>query len=259
MTLFYGPRNMQQIDIVTLFPEAVTPYLETSILKRAQASGRVRFGVHDLRKWAEGKHRKVDDRPYGGGAGMVLALPPLFRALEALKLPSTKLQIPNKSKALNFKLRKRTRVILTSAKGKLFTQRDAERYAKKYDRLVILCGHYEGVDERVAEHLADEEISTGPYVLTGGELPALVIADAVVRLIPGVLGNEESSIEESYARVARSKSEICNLKSQISLEHPQYTRPFDFSPRPGVHWRVPEVLLSGNHKEIEQWREQHRG
>ena len=231
-----------RIDIVTIFPEAVEPYLHTSILKRAQEKRRVRFAVHDLRMWAHGKHRKVDDKPYGGGPGMVMMVEPFARALQSLRVLG----------------KRRTRVLLTSAKGKLVTQRDAERYATKYDRLVILCGHYEGVDERVAKHLADEEVSIGPYVLTGGELPALVIADAVARLIPGVLGNTESPKDESYAHIGRSPSRIQNSESKIVLEYPQYTRPADFSPRPGVHWRIPNILLSGNHATIAEWRKKHR-
>ncbi|MFH1098452.1 MAG: tRNA (guanosine(37)-N1)-methyltransferase TrmD [Candidatus Uhrbacteria bacterium] len=252
---------MFRVDIVTILPEAIEPYLETSILKRAQNKRRVRFVVHDLRKWAKGQHRKVDDAPYGGGPGMVLTLPPFFRALKALKAPSTKHQIPNKSKIQNLKLRKRTRVILTSAKGKPFTQRDAERYAKRYDRIVILCGHYEGVDERVARHLADEEVSIGPYVLTGGELPALIIADAVTRLISGVLGNVESPRDESYASQRRGGLHARpreGMNPSPTLEYPQYTRPADFSPRPDVHWRVPKILLGGDHQKIAEWRAEHR-
>lgn len=247
-----------RIDIVTIFPEAVTPYLNTSICKRAQEKRRVAFRVHDLRQWGLGKRRTLDDKPYGGGAGMVMMVEPIFKALRALR--ATSYQLPASSK-------QRTRIILTSAKGKLFTQRDAERYAKRYDRLVILAGHYEGVDERVAEHLADEEVSIGPYVLTGGELPALIIADAVTRLIPGVLGNTSSLRDESYKRVAetfrfpRLRTSDGGLKASAttSLEHPQFTRPADFSPKRGIHWRVPKVLLGGNHAAITAWRDAHRG
>ncbi|MBI4449792.1 tRNA (guanosine(37)-N1)-methyltransferase TrmD [Candidatus Uhrbacteria bacterium] len=247
---------MYRIDIVTIFPEAITPYLNASILKRAQEKRRVHLGVHDLKQWGMGKRRTLDDKPYGGGPGMVLMLEPIYRSIQALKIPNLKFQIPNKIQTRNSKLKKpRTRVILTSAKGRPFTQRDAERYAKQYDRLVILCGHYEGVDERVAQHLADEEVSIGPYVLTGGELPALVIADAVTRLIPGVLGNAASPVEESYARSVTRHS---SLVTRHSLEYPHYTRPADFSPKRGVHWRVPKVLLGGNHAAITAWRDAHR-
>jgi len=249
----YTRSDMKTIDIITIFPEAVEPYLGASMLKRAQEKRRVRIAVHDLREWARGKHRQVDDRPYGGGAGMVMMVEPFHRALRALKATSRQPQAASR--------RKRTRVILTSAKGKPFTQRDAERYAKKYDRLVILAGHYEGVDERVAEHLADEEVSIGPYVLTGGELPALVITDAVVRLIPGVLGNAESSGDESHQLPATSTKQCSRLKLAAGgwrLEYPHYTRPADFSPKRGMHWKVPNVLLSGNHSAVVAWRAGHR-
>ncbi len=249
-----------RIDIVTIFPEAITPYLNASILKRAQEKRRVSFRVHDLRDWAMGKHRKVDDKPYGGGAGMVMMVKPIFKALRALKgikeYRSKRSADGDRPTPLHlYTSTPGTRIILTSAKGKPFAQRDAERYAKRYDRLVILAGHYEGVDERVAKYLADEEVSIGPYVLTGGELPALVIADAVTRLIPGVLGNAESPRDESFARRV---GQMSNVRGQVSHEYPQFTRPADFSPRRGVHWRVPKVLLSGNHKNIAKWRERHR-
>lgn len=244
-------RSDMRIDIVTIFPEAVEPYFQTSMLKRAQAKRRVRIAVHDLRRWAFGKHRQVDDKPYGGGPGMVMMVEPFFSALRALKGVRRQLKVRQP--------RSRTRVLLTSAKGKLFTQRDAERYATKYDRLVILCGHYEGVDERVAKYLADEEVSLGPYVLTGGELPALVIADAVTRLLPGVLGNPESPRDESYS-IPHSQSATINYQPSTtnSREYPQYTRPADFSPQRGIHWRVPKVLLSGDHADIANWRTKHK-
>lgn len=195
-------------------------YLGESILKRAQKKGLARFFVHDLRQWATDKHQKVDDSPYGGGPGMVMKVEPFYKAL----------------KYLNIK-KKKARVILTSAKGKQFTASDARRLAR-YDRIVILCGRYEGVDERVAEHLADEELSIGPYVLTGGELAAMVIADAVTRHIPGVLGHK-ASLEEKRG-------------ASGTLAMPQYTRPEVFN-----KWKVPAVLTSGNHKKIEQWRRKH--
>ncbi|MDO8462989.1 MAG: tRNA (guanosine(37)-N1)-methyltransferase TrmD [bacterium] len=239
---------MYVIDIVTIFPEIVAPYLNASIMARAQDKRRVRFGIHDLRQWAEGKHRQVDDAPFGGGPGMVMMVEPFARALRALKAPSRTLRVASAK-------RNKTRVVLTSAKGALFTQRDAERYATHYNRLVILCGRYEGVDERVAMHLADEEVSVGPYVLTGGELPALTIADAVTRLIPGVLGDPASLADESYQLQSNRKSKIENLQF---LEYPQYTRPADFSPKRGVHWCVPDILLTGDHAAIAAWREAHR-
>ncbi|MDO8425325.1 MAG: tRNA (guanosine(37)-N1)-methyltransferase TrmD [bacterium] len=234
------------IDIVTIFPDAIAPYFDASIMRRAQEQRRVRFGVHDLREWTTDKHRHVDDKPYGGGPGMVMQVEPFFRCLQTLRAKQPMATITRG----RWKSKPKTRVLLMSAKGAPFTQRDAERYAKKYDRLVMLCGRYEGVDERVAQYLADEEVSVGPYVLTGGELPALTIADAVTRLIPGVLGKEESLAEESY-----TASTLHSQRSTPhSLEYPHYTRPADFSPKHGVHWRVPKALLTGNHASIEAWR-----
>lgn len=235
-----------RIDIVTIFPDAVAPYLATSIMQRAQDKRRARFAVHDLREWTDDKHRRVDDKPFGGGPGMVMMVGPFFRCLTALRAKTPRTTIGRGA----WKSKPGTRVLLMSAKGAPFTQRDAERYAQRYDRLVLLCGRYEGVDERVATHLADEEVSVGPYVLTGGELPALTVADAVVRLIPGVLGDAESLREESHAPATLPAP----LSAPSSLEYPHYTRPADFSPKPGIHWRVPQELLSGDHAAIAAWR-----
>lgn len=213
-----------RISIVTIFPEAVRPYLDASILKRAQSVG-VKLDAVNLRDFATDKHKTTDDTPYGGGAGMVMKVEPFFRAVKKLK---------------PFWKHKKTRVILTSASGRLFTQADAKRLAADYDHLIFLCGRYEGVDHRVEEYVADETFSVGEYVLTGGELPALSMTDAVVRLLPGVLGNEETLTDESH-----------NEPGQ--LEYPHYTKPETFH-----GWSVPDVLLSGNHKEIERWRESAR-
>lgn len=188
---------------------------DESIVKRAVESGLLRIEIHNIRDYAEGRHKMVDDYPYGGGAGMVMKPEPVFAAVEAVR-------------------REGSRVILMSAQGRRFDQAAAERLSR-VDHLVLLCGHYEGVDERVIEHLVDEEISIGDYVLTGGELAAMVVCDAVVRLVPGVLGAEESAQEESFAGGL--------------LEYPQYTRPPHFR-----GWEVPEVLLSGNHAGIAAWR-----
>ncbi len=212
---------MKKIDILTIFPEIVKPYLEGSIMGRAQDVGVVDFGVYNIRDFADNKHERVDDTPYGGGAGMVMQVGPIYRAVES-----------QKSKV---KSNEKSRIILLSAKGKRYTQRDAERL-KKYDNLVLICGRYEGVDERVAQHIAHEEISIGDFVLTGGELGAMVIADSVVRLLPGALGNKESAVYESHS--------INGYR-----EHPQYTKPEEFN-----GWQVPKVLLSGNHAEIAKWR-----
>ena len=212
-------------DILTLFPEMFPGYLSSSILGRAQSKKLLDVRVHQLRDWTHDKRRTVDDNPFGGGPGMVMKVEPFDEALKGLKVKS------RKSKAK----RSKTRVILTSAKGKIFTQADAKRLAK-CDRLVFLCGRYEGVDERVALKLADEELSIGKYVLTGGELPALVMLDAVTRLRPGVLGKEASLAEESWS-------------DGETAEYPQYTRPEAYR-----GWKVPPVLLSGDHAKIAEWR-----
>jgi len=227
-----------RIDILSIFPKMFEGYFSESILKRAQEKKLLDIRVHDLRDWAEGRHNKVDDKPYGGGPGMVMQIGPFYRALKALKALKTKnptLHAPHS----------KLRIILLSAKGKMFNHKEAIRLAK-YDRLVLLCGRYEGVDERVAQKLADEELCIGPYVLTGGELPAMVVADAVARHIPGVLGDAESLAAESHAE-------------EGVTEYPQYSRPESFSPKRGVKWDVPEILLSGDHKKIAEWRREQSG
>lgn len=213
-----------RFDILSIFPGVFEGYTTQSILKRAQEVGAVSFHFHDVRDWADDRHRRVDDTPYGGGAGMVMKVRPFDEAVSDVL-------------AMDPCPREATRVILFSAKGADFTQRDAERLATGYKRLIFLCGRYEGVDERVADHVADEEMSIGPYVLTGGELPALVVADAVTRLLPNVLGNPVSLEEESHGRA-------------MSAEYPQYTRPEEYR-----GWKVPEVLLGGNHAAIRAWRD----
>lgn len=214
---------MKKIDILTIFPEIVEPYLNGSILGRASGAGVVEFGVFDVRNFAHNKHGRVDDTPYGGGAGMVMQVGPIHRAVKDVVKNNN---IENK------------RIILLSAKGKKYTQRDAERL-KEYDNLIFICGRYEGVDERVAEHIADEEISIGDFVLTGGELGAMVIADSIVRLLPGVLGNVDSAVYESHSVDGYT-------------EYPHYTKPEEFN-----GWKVPEVLLSGHHGNINKWRKTH--
>ncbi len=205
-----------KIDVITIFPDVVRAGLAYSIVGRAQEAGVVTATAHDLRDHTQDKHRSTDDSPYGGGAGMVMRPGPLFAAVESLNLPPS------------------ARVILLTPQGEPFTQ-DKARELSEAPHLVLLCGHYEGFDERVREHLVTDEISIGDYVLTGGELPALVIADAVTRLLPGVLGNTESASGDTFA--------------DGLLEHPHYTRPTEFR-----GWRVPDVLLSGHHAEIAQWR-----
>ncbi len=212
-----------RFHLVTIFPRIFDSYLKESIIGRAQKSGAIEVLTHDLRDYTVDKHKKVDDTPYGGGAGMVLQIQPIHACVLEIKKIIAKKQNNN------------TRVILLSAKGKKYTQRTAERLAK-YANLILICGRYEGVDERVAECIADEEISIGEYVLTGGELPALVLIDSITRLLSGVLGNEESAKDESH-------------KKKNYKEYPQYSKPQEFN-----GWEVPEVLLSGNHDAIEKWR-----
>jgi len=208
---------MLRFDIITIFPRMFSSPLSESILKRAQDRRKVRIDIHDLRDYSRGNYKQVDDRPFGGGPGMVLMPEPLFKAVKAVKG------------------RRKARVILTCAGGSPLTQSGARDLAREKN-IIIICGHYEGVDERVREELADESISIGDYVLTGGELPAMVLVDVVTRLLPGVLGKDESSEEESFEHGL--------------LEHPQYTRPAEFQ---GM--KVPEVLLSGNHAQIARWRQ----
>jgi tRNA (guanine37-N1)-methyltransferase len=216
-----------RIDIVTIFPKMFEPVLGESIIKRAQAKGKVALRVHDLREFTADKHRKVDDRPFGGGAGMVMSAQPIFDAVDALRSPGHQVtRSPGRKKG--------ARVILLCPQGKKFDQKAAKRLSRE-KHLILICGHYEGIDERVRLRLADEELSIGDYVLTGGELPAMVLVDAVVRLIPGVLGDKNSLNFESFEG---------NL-----LEYPQYTRPADFR---GM--KVPSVLTGGDHEKIAAWR-----
>lgn len=232
-----------QFDLLTIFPDIFNSYLKESILKRAQNKGLVKIKAHDIRKYSTDKHKTTDDKPYSGGAGMVMKVEPIYRAV----LDVSKYKIQTTKKGL--KHAKSQRIVLLSAKGEQFTQKKAEELSK-YSQVILISGRYEGVDERVAEYIADEEISIGPYVLTGGELPSLVIADAVARLLPGVLGSPESLEEESYSNV-----ENWNLETEnSSKEYPHYTRPEVFKPTKNIEWKVPEVLLSGDPKKIEEWR-----
>jgi tRNA (guanine37-N1)-methyltransferase len=204
-----------KIDVLTLFPAMFAGPLDESIVKRARDTGLLDLKIHNLRDWTHDRHKTVDDRPFGGGPGMLLKVEPLFEAIESLQ-------------------REKTKVILLSPSGRKFDQSIARELAQSED-LLLVCGSYEGFDERVREALADDELSIGNYVLTNGALPAMVVIDAVARLLPGVLGDDESSHDESF--------------SAGLLEYPQYTRPAEFRAM-----KVPEVLLSGNHAEIEKWR-----
>ena len=208
-----------RVDVLTIFPEVIRCGVDYSILKRAQEKGIVSVAVHNIRDFTEDKHKTTDEPPYGGGAGMVMKPEPIFKAAEYVKSEYWT---------------DRSRIILMSPQGEIFTQAKAQELSG-CDHLVFICGHYEGVDERVREHLVTDELSIGDYVLTGGELPALVVLDSVLRLVPGVLGAEQSALEESF--------------SEGLLEYPQYTRPADFR-----GWTIPEILLSGHHAEIAKWR-----
>lgn len=212
---------MMNIDVLSLFPEMFEGVFHSSMLKKASEKGKVQYNVVNFREFAEGKHHTVDDYPYGGGAGMVLKPQPVFDAVAHLKEQASSSQ---------------PRIILMCPQGERYTQQKAEEFAKE-EHLIFICGHYEGYDERIREQLVTDEISIGDYVLTGGELGAMVVVDSVVRLLPNVLGNEDSPVLDSF--------------SSGLLEHPQYTRPADFR-----GFRVPDVLLSGNHRLIDEWRDQ---
>ena len=218
-----------KIDILTLFPEICRAPLNESMMKRAQENRIVDLRIHNLRDWTTDKHHIVDDAPFGGGQGMVMKPEPIFAAVEELrKTPNTERRTPN--------VEAKPKVILMSPAGKRLDQNLAGELSKEL-HLIVVCGHYEGVDHRVIEHLVDLEISIGDYVLTNGAIAAAVLVDAVVRLLPGALGDEQSAADDSF--------------SIGSLESPQYTRPAEFR-----GWKVPEVLLSGNHAEIAKWREE---
>lgn len=255
-----------KIDFLTIFPNIIEPYLNESILKRAQLKKLVNFYAHNLRKWTNDPHHKVDAHPYGGGAGMLMKLEPFFKAIKQLVYKHSSMQVNQ--------VRKHTRIIMMSPTGKTFTQKDAARLSK-YDRLIFLCGRYEGFDARI-EKLVDEKISVGDYVLSGGELPALTITETVVRLIPGVLGNTESLKEESFGQLPTpnyqpptkedKKSKVRSWKLEVGScarayhEYPHYTRPAVFVGTwrgKKIKWAVPEVLLSGDHAKVAEWRKLH--
>jgi len=204
-------------NILTIFPEAIAPYCTASVIGRAQKKKLLEISIINIRDYSSDKHRKVDDEPFGGGPGMVMTAQPIYDCIAALKLP------------------KKRRVILTSPQGRPFTQALAKELAREKN-ITIICGHYEGIDERIRP-LVTDEISVGDYVLTGGELPALIITDSIARMLPGVVGKEESIISETFF-------------DGVSFDHPHYTRPADFR---GM--KVPEVLLNGNHKAIAEWRQ----
>ena len=207
--------------ILTIFPDFFHSPFQYGVVAKAAESGLIQIHIHDLRNWTHDRHRTVDDRPFGGGEGMLLKPEPIFEAVESIW--------PERSQS--------QRLVLLSAQGKHFDQ-EAARRLSQYQEVFLICGRYEGVDERVAEHLADEELSIGDFVLSGGELAAALVVDTVARLLPGVLGNQDSAVQESFSQAGL-------------LDCPQYTRPADFR-----GWRVPETLLSGNHEQIRRWRQQ---
>jgi tRNA (guanine37-N1)-methyltransferase len=210
-----------RFHILTIFPDFFQGPFHHGIVAKAAEAGLIEIHIHDLRNWTHDRHRTVDDRPFGGGEGMLLKPAPIFEAVESIWPERT----PGE------------RLVLLSAQGRRFDQ-EAARRLSEYKELFLICGRYEGVDERVAEHLADEELSIGDFVLSGGELGAALVVDCVARLLPGVLGNEDSALQESFTKPGL-------------LDCPQYTRPAEFR-----GWKVPDVLLSGNHEEIRRWRQQ---
>jgi tRNA (guanine37-N1)-methyltransferase len=226
---------MIKFNIITIFPDIFNSYLGDSLIDRALRKKLIKVKVHNLRKWTTDKHQTVDDRPYGGGLGMVFKIEPIFKAVK---------EILKKSKA------KKKKIILFTPRGKKFNQKIAYNLSK-LDEVIMICGRYEGIDERVAKHIADMELSIGDYDLMGGELPAMIVIETVSRLIPGVLGKEELLKE----RITKEKGFI---------EYPQYTRPEVFEPKSKIKaknpkkWSVPKILLSGNHKDIEDWRKKHK-
>jgi tRNA (guanine37-N1)-methyltransferase len=229
-----------QFDILTIFPEIFNSYFGESIIKRAQEKKLVKIKAHDIRKFSKDKHRKVDDKPFGGGAGMVLSAQPVLSTVASIKK-----QVARRK---NF----RTKTVIMSAKGKRFNQKMAYEWANKYDQIVFISGRYEGIDERVAKILKAEEISIGDYVLTDGDVAAMTIVSAVTRLIPGVINWDSLKDESHWNLLVKDEAK----KKDKGFEYPHYTRP-EVLEWKGKKYRVPKVLLSGNHKEIAVWREEH--
>jgi len=217
-------KNMLTFDIVTIFPEMFRGFLKEGLISRAQKKKLIKIRVHNLRQWTKDRHKTVDDRPFGGGLGMVLKVEPIFKAVKSVKTPKTK-------------------IILFTPRGEKFNQQMAYKLSK-LSHLILICGRYEGVDERVAKNIVDMELSIGDYDLMGGELPAQVVIETIARLIPGVIGKPQLLKE----RITKNRGFI---------EYPQYTRPEFFSPKKGIYWKTPKVLLSGHHKKIEEWRKKH--
>ncbi len=218
---------MIQFDIITIFPQIFDSYFKESLIKKAQKKKKIKIKVHNLRNWVKDKHQTIDDRPFGGGLGMVFKIEPIYKAVKKIKKSNTK-----------------SKIILFTPRGKQFNQKIAYQLSK-LNQIIMICGRYEGVDERVAKKIADIELSVGPYDLMGGEIPAMIIVETVSRLIPGVLGKKQLLKQ----RITKEKGFI---------EYPQYTRPEVFEPIKGKKWKVPKILLSGHHKKIEEWRKKHQ-
>jgi len=219
---------MIRFDIITIFPKIFDSYLQESLIKKAQEKKKIVVKIHNLRDFTKDKRKTVDERPFGGGLGMVMKVEPIYRAVSSLKSKNKK---------------QKAKIILFTPRGKKFNQQLAHKLSK-LDRIIMICGRYEGVDERVAKYIADLELSIGDYDLMGGELAALVVIETIARLIPGVVGKTDFLKQ----RIAPNKG---------FFEYPQYTQPAAFEPKPGVKWRVPKILLSGHHQKIEEWRKKH--
>ncbi len=229
-----------RFDVITIFPNFFQPFLSEGLIKKAIDKHILKINIHNLRDWAVDKHRTVDDRPFGGGLGMVMKVEPIYRAVESVKEQFKE----NKNKKTR---RIKRKIILFTPRGKKFNQNIASQLSKM-DQVILICGRYEGVDERVAKYIADLKLSIGNYVLMGGELPAMVVMESVVRLIPGVIGKTQLLNERI----------VSDSNKKGFIEYAQYTRPEVFSPKKGIKWRVPKVLISGDHKKIKEWKEKHK-
>lgn len=224
-----------RFNVITIFPEIFNSFLKESLLAKAQEKKIIKINIHNLRNWASGKHKVVDDTPYGGGPGMVLKIEPFYEAIREIRSKKFFVEGSRAKPGIAVEERKKSKIIFLSPRGKKFTQKLAQKWAKELKQLIIISGRYEGIDERVKK-IASETISVGDFITLGGEVPAMAIIEATARLIPGVVGKKRS-IEK--------------------LDFPQYTRPEIFSPKKRVKWPVPKVLVSGNHKKIEEWRKKH--
>lgn len=232
-------KPMIRFDIITIFPEIFDSYLKESLIARALKRKKIKINIHNLRDWATDRHKTVDDRPFGGGLGMVMKAEPIFRAVNDLRKQR---HAPHRSSKA--RTGAGSKVILFTPRGERFNQKIAFKLSK-LNQIILICGRYEGVDERVAKHIANMELSMGDYDLMGGELPALVVIETIARLVPGVIGKKQLLKERI-------------TKNGGFVEYPQYTRPEVFSPRRGMKWKAPKVLISGDHKKIEEWRKKHR-